>query len=202
MKELTIKQKAILEYIIQFVKDKSYAPSYEDIARFFKFSSVASVRTHLELLEKKGVIKREGRARGIQILKNPIKEQIPILGAIAAGNLNFSLEEDLGTIMEIPGLKYQEGRFALKVKGLSMKNAGILDGDYAIIEKNLKVNNGDIVAVLVGEEATLKRIYFEKEKVILKPENSLFDDIILSENDFYEQVQLLGKFIALIRSTK
>ena len=202
MKELTQKQQAILEYISEFVKEKGYAPSYQDIANSFKFASVASVRTHLELLEKKGFIKREGRARGIQILKNPFKDNIPILGIIAAGKPNFAFEEDLGTIMEIPGIQYRANRFALKVKGLSMKNAGILDGDYAVIQKDLSPKNGDIAAVLINEEVTLKRVYFEDEQVILKPENELFQNIVLSKRNFQDQAKLLGKFIALIRDVK
>ncbi len=197
MKLLTEKQQAILEYLIQFVKENGYSPSYEDIAGFFKFSSVASVRTHLELLEKKGFIKREGRARGIQLLKKPEEKSIPILGTIAAGNPTLAIEENLGTIIELPGLQYQDGRFALKVKGYSMKNAGIFDNDYAIIQRNCRVLNGDIAAVLIEDEVTLKRIFFEKEQIILKPENPDFQNIILKSKEF--QVALVGKFIALIR---
>lgn len=200
MANLTVRQKEVLEYISSFIDKEGYAPSYQDIASFFNFSSVASVRTHLELLEKKGYIKRQGKARSIKVLRKLHSETIPILGHIAAGQPIAGIEDDLGTIQDLEVLKYDPERFALKIKGDSMKNAGILNGDIAIIQKGLRVSNHDIAAVAIEGAATLKRIYFEDQAVRLKAENEFYDDIIITADQFDSYI--IGKYIALIRDIK
>jgi repressor LexA len=194
---LTDQQQKIFDFICEFTRTEGYPPSYSDIALFFGYSTTAAVQSHLTLIEKKGYIRKLGKARGIQILKANHKTTIPIVGRISAGTLQFAMEEDLGTIDDIQELKQKEGRIALKVRGDSMINAHIADGDIAIIEINSQIKDGDIVAVLIESEATLKRIFFEKNRVILKPENSAYKPLEIKKND--ADARIVGKFIALVR---
>jgi repressor LexA len=196
MEKLTILQKNVFTFICDFVKDAGFPPSYSEIAKHFSFKSDGTVRTYLEHLEKKGYIQRLGKARGIKILF-PFAESIPILGAIAAGNPIDAIEDYIGTISDIASLHYQNDRFALKVKGESMIEAGIQDGDLAIIQRNTTIKNGDIAAVLIEDEATLKTIYFEQDIIRLQPENRSYTPITLKKGTF--NARFLGKYIALVR---
>ncbi len=197
-KPLTRLQKKVFDFICEFAQEEGFPPSYQDIAQKFEFSSDGTVRTYLEHLENKGYIQRLGKARGLKILKFSIKNAIPILGKVAAGGLQAALEDPSGTIEDtLPELKSKEGRFALRVNGDSMKNAGILSGDLAIIQMGAPVTNGQIAVVIYEEEATLKRIYFEKDQVRLQPENDDYAPIIIERRDFEKAV--CGRYIALIR---
>ncbi|MFC1770799.1 transcriptional repressor LexA [Candidatus Margulisiibacteriota bacterium] len=195
---LTAKQKEVLSFICDFSDVEGYPPTYKEIAKHFNFSSEGTVRTHLILLEKKGCIIREGKARGIKITRKIITNKIPILGNIAAGTPSQAIQEFTENISDIPELKYHKDRFALRIRGESMKEIGILDGDIVIIQKETQIQNGQIAAVLIDNEATLKRVYFEKEKIKLQAENKSFAPIYLNPNSF--ETKLLGKYIALIRT--
>ncbi len=177
-------------------------PAYSDMAQHFGFQSDGTVRTYLEHLENKGYIQRLGRARGIKILKDPhpsrvTPHSIPIVGKIAAGIPKEAIEEHLGDVGDLPELHQKEGRFALRVQGDSMKDAGILNGDFAIIQTQVPVHNGQIAAVIYNGEATLKRIYFEQDRVRLQPENEFFHSTYIPRTEFESAV--LGRYIALVR---
>lgn len=197
-KPLTKLQTKVFEFICDHTEEEGFPPSYQEIAKKFEFSSDGTVRTYLEHLEKKGYIQRLGKARGLKILKQSHHHAIPIVGRIAAGVPSLAVEDALGSVEELPELKFNEGRFALRVKGDSMKNAGIMDGDLAIIQKGVPILNGNIAAVVIdGEEATLKRVFYEKKGVRLQPENDDYQAIIIPTGNF--DVSLCGKFIALVR---
>lgn len=197
MKPLTRLQQDVFDFICIYKDENGFPPSYSDIGKHFNFSSDGTVRTYLEHLEKKGFIKRFGKARGIQILKAEAPSAIPIIGTIAAGPLRLAIDDHIGTIADIKGLQKRDGRFALQVNGDSMRDAGILNGDYAIIQQGVQVLNGQIAAILVDNEATLKRVYYEKDRIRLQPENSDYDCLYLNKNHF--DATLIGRYIALIR---
>lgn len=196
--KLTPLQEKVFHYICTFSNDNGFPPAYSDIAKHFNFSSDGTVRTYLEHLEKKGFIQRMGHARGIRILKQPKENNcIPIVGKIAAGEPILAIEHHIGTLDDISEIKQTNGRFALQVKGDSMKDAGILDGDLAIIQTNVPVHNGQIAAAMVEGSATLKRIYYEKDHVRLQPENEYYDPIYIHRHD--TQSTIIGRYIALVR---
>lgn len=195
---LTKMQEKVFKFICKFSTENGFPPAYSDISSHFDFSSDGTVRTYLEHLENKHYIKRLGKARGIKILKPYATENsIPILGNVSAGPLKLPVEEFSGHVSDIQEIKSAEGRFALKISGDSMKDAGILDGDYAIIQTKVPIHNGQIAAVLVDDEATLKRIYYEGDKVRLQPENEFYEPIYINRNN--STANFIGRYIALIR---
>ena len=193
---LTKSQQKVFDYIAAFIDDNGFSPSYGDISQRFNFSSDGTVRTYLEHLENKGYIKRNGKARSIIIIKNQ-KKTIPILGQISAGPTKDAIEDKIGSVDEISLLYKTKNRFALKINGDSMINAGIHNNDIAIIEKHCSIKQNDIVAIMIENEATLKRIQFDNNFVILIPENDNYEKTTLSKEHF--DIQLIGKFVGLIR---
>ena len=194
---LTRMQQTVFHFIENFAEDNGFPPSYSEIAKHFNFSSDGTVRTYLEQLEKKGYIQRLGRARGIKILRPSTPKSIPILGKIAAGAPIDAIESHNGTIAEIPSLASKPNRFGLEIKGDSMIEAGIFEGDIAIIEKTTQIRSGQIAAVLIDDEATLKRVEISPTVTKLHPENQNYEPIILQQGIF--EANLLGKYIGLIR---
>lgn len=199
--KLTRLQEQVMHYICQFASEQGFPPSYAEMATHFNFSSDGTIRTYLEHLEKKGYIQRLGKARGIKILVNILEKarpSIPILGHIAAGAPIAAIEHHQGTLEELAYLQPKEGRIALKVQGNSMVDAGIFDGDIAIIQTGVPVPNGQIGAISVDEETTLKRIFYEGDRVKLQPENAAYTPMYLDKYSF--KAQILGRYIALVRS--
>jgi repressor LexA len=197
--KLTKSQQKVFDFICSFKEKEGYPPTYRDIAKAFNFGSDGTVKTYLMYLEKKGYLQRLGKARGLKILKNPQKNAIPILGEIAAGNPIQAYEDSIGTLEDIEPLTYQPDRFALRIKGDSMIDAGIFDGDLAIIQRNSYVKNNDIVAVLLDEDATLKRLRKSTTEVSLIPENKNYKPIIVTPQQF--EARIIGKYIGLVRSS-
>ena len=193
--KLTRKQQYIFDFICDFNINNGFPPSYSDIAKQFNFSSIATVRTYLEHLEKKGYIQRHGKARGIKIIKT-LNKSIPIIGEITAGPPTTTYENIIGETNNIKGIKYKKHRFALSIKGNSMINAGILENDIAIIEKTENYISGDIVAILIDDQATLKRIKLKKDTIICIPENENYSSFEINKED---QSVILGKLVGLIR---
>jgi repressor LexA len=193
---LTKKQKDVLTFLCKYKSDNGFCPSYKDIAAHFKFNSDGTVRTYLEQLEAKHYIKRSGKARSFQLLVD--LTQIPILGTIQAGLPIEALQVDNGHINELPVLQYKDSKFALTVKGDSMINAGILDGDIAIIDKNQAIKAKDIIAAQIEDEVTLKRYVPQKTHIELQAENEAYSPIILNNSE--KSSIILGKYIGLIRN--
>jgi len=196
---LTKRQKQILGYITKFIKKNDYAPSLEEIKEHFKLSSVATVHQHIETLKEKGVLKKiENQPRSIE-LNNKRKElgliTIPLLGTIAAGQPIEAIKEK-ETIKVQKNLLSKSGEhYALKVQGNSMIDEGIFDGDTVIIRKQPDAENGEtVVALINGDEVTLKKIYKEKGGFRLQPANPDIKPI------FTKELTVQGKVISVIRN--
>jgi repressor LexA len=200
---LTKRQKEVLDFLVSFQNKKGYGPSYEEIARGLKLASLATVHKHIATLERKGFIRRGyNRSRSIEVLQLPrsVKAQVmdraatelPLLGRIAAGRPLESVE-DRETI-SLSDFTRSKNVFVLQVKGESMREDHILNGDYIVVEPTQVANNGEIVVALVsGEETTLKRFYREAAgKIRLQPANSEMDPIILPAVDVKIQGRVLG----------
>lgn len=176
---LTRRQKEVLDYLRSFIDKHDYAPSYREIADHFGYSSVATVAEHIESLKQKGYLENEeNMARSIQLTPtwDDRTFSIPLLGAIAAG-LPIEAIRTAETI-DIPRDMMAKNVFALRVRGDSMIDDGILDGDYVIIEQTNHPKNGDIVvALLEGNGVTLKRFYRESDHIRLQPANGRFQPI-------------------------
>lgn len=176
---LTRRQKEVLEYLRGFIGKHDYAPSYREIADHFGFSSVATVAEHVETLKSKGYLENEeNMARSIQLTPtwDDRTFSIPLLGSIAAG-LPIEAVRTTETI-DIPKDMMGKNVFALRVRGDSMIEDGILDGDYVIIEQTQQPKNGDIVVALMeGNNVTLKRFYRESDHIRLQPANGKYQPI-------------------------
>lgn len=206
VKALTDKQSRIYEFIVACQKDNGYPPTQEEIRDHFGFGSLNAVRSHLSLIEKKGCIHLNyGKARGIQLASSPAtvfrqqEDSIPLLGSIAAG-LPIWAEQNFEEHLSIPPSLFGGGElFALRVFGDSMKEAGIRNGDIAIIQRRDSVENGAIAAVLIEQEATLKRVFFSSDSIVLKAENPAFKDLRYAK-DKRDRIRILGRYRGIVRT--
>ncbi|NQT59410.1 MAG: transcriptional repressor LexA [Bacteroidetes bacterium] len=197
MKGLTKRQKEVVEFIRDYIQEHSYPPTIRDIASNFSVS-VKAAFDHVKALEKKQVIKSDmNRSRSLEILSDefsPIHEAlaIPLLGSVAAG-MPLLTEENLDGTLSISSEMLGNGNFfALKVKGDSMINAGIFDGDFAVIKQTNTASNGAIVVAWVQEDAvTLKRLFIEKNRVRLQAENDAYPPIYTQDVRIVGQLQLV-----------
>lgn len=196
------KQKEIYEYIKSQIHLKGYPPSVREICSAVGLSSTSTVHGHLARLEKKGLIRRDPtKPRAIEVLEETsIRKElvdIPIVGTVTAGKPILAIEniEDSFPI-PINYIKSNNQLFMLKVKGESMIDAGIYNGDLAIIEQMNTAENGEIVVALIENEATIKRFYKEEDHIRLQPENKTMSPIIVDD------CQILGKLIGLFRDYK
>ena len=200
MDNLTERQKQIFGYLRDQISDMKI-PSYREIMKKFKFNAIKAVEDHLDALENKGYIRRvKGMARSIEIpgLRRLDPVELPILGRIAAGTPILAEENIEGTIAIDRSWVQGKNSFILKVQGNSMVDAGIHDGDYAIVKQNYVANNSDIVAALIEDEATLKRFYKEEDRIILKPENSEMEPIVIRRGE--KNVSIIGKVTGIYRN--
>lgn len=193
--KLTNRQQMIYEFIKDRIVNRGYGPTVREIGSNFEIKSPNGVMCHLKALEKKGLITREqNMSRAIQLTEdiNRGKATLPMAGQIAAGAPTLALE-DIEEV-DFSDLFADDDHFCLKVRGESMIEAHIADGDFAIIHRQSTANLGDIVAALVdGEDATLKRFYREDGQFRLEPENSSMSPI------YSDDVQVLGVLVGLIR---
>lgn len=197
---ITQKQSEILEYIKSQILNKGYPPSVRDICQAVNLKSTSSVHAHLESLEKNGYIRRDPtKSRTIEIIDDNFNlsrrevVNIPLLGQVAAGQPLLAVEnitEYFPILSEyMPGGEV----FMLKVKGDSMINMGIYEGDQIIVRKQNTASNGEVIVALVDDSATVKRFYKENGHIRLQPENDFMDPIIVDD------CEILGKVIGLIR---
>jgi repressor LexA len=198
MKGLTARQKEVLEFISYFIQTHKYPPTVRELAQHFNIS-VKGGYDHIKALQKKNYIRYDiNRSRTIEILKyddlkNPEMAKIPILGTVAAGKPLFA-EENFDGEVDMPEDYVGKGKlFALHVKGDSMKDAGILDGDIAIIQHQNVAENGEIIVAMLDEAVTLKRFCIEKNRIRLQAENQAYPPI------FTRDVRILGKLSCIIR---
>ncbi|MBF7097619.1 transcriptional repressor LexA [Alkalibacter sp. M17DMB] len=204
MEDLSKKQNEILDFIASEVNKKGYPPSVREICQAVGLRSTSTVHGHLSKLEQKGYIRRDPTLpRAIEIIGRNLSEDyqvskelvnIPIVGKVTAGAPILAVENIEDSFPLPIDFVGKNESFILSVKGDSMIEAGILDGDYVIVEKRNTAVNGDIVVALIdGEEATVKRFYKEKSHIRLQPENSSMDPIIATD------VRILGKVSGVIR---
>lgn len=200
MAKLTQKQEEILQYIKACIIDKGYPPSVREICKAVNLRSTSSVHSHLEALLSKGYIKKDPtKPRTIEVVDDSfnIKRRemvnIPILGDVAAGSPILA-QENISSYFPMPvDMLPNNEVFMLRVKGDSMVNKGILDGDEIIVSKQSVADNGDIVVALVEDSATVKTFYKEKGHIRLQPENDHMEPIIV------DNVAIIGKVIGLMR---
>lgn len=201
---LTKRQKEILDYVTQYIELHGYAPSYREIAEAFRLGSVATVAEHVDTLITKGLLrKNENEARSLQLV-SPSEEEfdvgagvgLPILGMIAAGQPIETINGHAETLEVPPFMVGRRHSYVLQVRGESMKDAGIMDGDYVVIQEKPEPSRGDMVVALVNGEATLKRYYKEKDHIRLQPENPTMEPILVKPGTPFE---IQGICIGVIR---
>lgn len=201
--KISKKQEEILEYIKSELLSKGYPPAVREICEAVHLKSTSSVHSHLETLEKNGYIRRDPtKPRAIEIMDDTFNltrrevVNVPVIGRVAAG-APILAEENIENYFPIPmEFMPNEKTFLLSVKGESMINAGILDGDYVLIKQQSNAENGDMVVALVEDGATVKQFFKEEGVYRLQPENDFMDPIIV------ESVEILGKVIGVFRFMK
>ncbi len=193
-KEMTRRQQEVLEYIYRYARENGYPPTIRGIGEHFGIRSPNGVADHLKALIRKGEIRvSPNRARAIELLRRP-ETGIPLVGRIAAG-APILAAENIEDHITIERMFPMDGRcFALRVKGDSMIEDGIHDGDIVVVRPQRSAENGDIVVALLDDEATVKRFYREKRHVRLQPANSAYAPIVAT------QVEICGRVIGVIRS--
>ncbi len=198
--KITSKQKEILEFMKNEILSKGYPPAVREICEAVNLKSTSSVHSHLETLEKNGYIRRDpAKPRAIEIVDDNFNltrreiVNVPIVGTVTAGQPILAVE-NIESYFPIP-MDYMPNQetFMLKVKGESMINAGIFDGDTILVQKQSHAKNGDFVVALIEDSVTVKTFYKEKDYYRLQPENDYMDPIIVPE------VEILGKVIGLFR---
>lgn len=194
IKPLTAKQRQVLNFINSFVRERGYSPSLREITQELKTSNLSTAQYYIEQLEEKGYLKKdEGKARGITPLHNP--HTIPLLGYIAAGEPIEPIEnpEDI-TVPENVKIDTRYPHYALKVKGDSMRDMGVFDGDIALIRHQFTANNGDVIVAITEKGATLKVFKKINGEILLEPRNKDYPTIEPKE------LEIRGKFIGLVRT--
>lgn len=198
--KISKKQEEILEYIKSQILERGFPPAVREICDAVKLKSTSSVHSHLETLEKNGYIRRDPtKPRAIEILDDQFNltrremVQVPIVGRVAAGEPILA-QENVEEYFPIPvDFMPNNDVFMLKVRGESMINAGILDGDFVVVEKKNTADNGDMVVAMIEDGATVKTFYKEEGIIRLQPENDFMEPFILTE------VDILGKVVAVMR---
>jgi repressor LexA len=196
---LTKRQQEIFDFIKRYSAKHGYPPTVRDIGKAIGLTSSSTVHAHLANLEKVGLLRRDpSKPRALEVLVDKAKQAVtrsglPVVGQVAAGQPILA-EENIEDYMDVPEIAGgDEGEFILRVKGSSMKDAGIFEGDHVIVRRQETAGDGDIVVALVGEEATVKRFFKEPDHVRLQPENDQMEPIRTRE------VDVLGKVVGVCR---
>jgi repressor LexA len=198
--DLTKRQKEIFDYIRKYAAKTGYPPTVREIGKAVGLHSSSTVHAHLANLEKIGLLRRDPtKPRAIELLVGKAKQALkgpglPLVGEVAAGEPVLA-EENIEDYLELPGvIGGEDGDYILRVKGDSMKDAGILEGDYVVVKQAEDAVNGEIVVALLEHEATVKRFFREKDGVRLQPANKAYKPIRTRD------AQLLGKVVGVFRS--
>ena len=193
MAKINEKLNACYEYVKNYIQENGYAPSVRDICKDLNIKSTATAHLYLKKLSENGLIDVKSDKKRAISLNSSYVSGVPLIGTVAAGQPIFATEnyEDYYTLPK--DFNTSEDLFMLTIKGNSMQNAGILNGDKIVVKKQNDANNGDIVVALLDDSATCKRFFKKDDKIILHPENDDYSDIIVND------VQILGKVIGLIR---
>jgi len=204
--DLTKRQQEIFDFIRKYSAKYGYPPTVRDIGKAVGLASSSTVHTHLANLEKIGLLRRDpSKPRAIELLDRAVgsavesvrgmvrEEGLPLLGSVAAGQPMLAEEniEDYVAVPEIAG--GENGQYVLQIRGDSMKDAGIFEGDYVVVQPQDTADDGEIVVALLGEEATVKRFFRESDHIRLQPENETMEPIRSKE------VKVLGRVVGLLR---
>jgi repressor LexA len=195
---LTKRQQEIFDFIKRYSAKHGYPPTVRDIGKAIGLTSSSTVHAHLANLEKLGALRRDPtKPRAMEILdkakKAVVPAGLPLVGRVAAGEPILA-EENIEDYVEVPQIAGgDEGEYVLKVQGDSMKNAGILEGDYVVVHGADTAENGEIVVALLEDEATVKRFFKEADHVRLQPENEALEPILTRD------VQVLGRVVGVFR---
>ena len=202
MREITERQKEVLVFISDYIEENSYPPTVREISHHFQIS-IRAIQDHILALEKKGYLTQsQNRSRSFRVLSDvrerepkPFIGKVPLLGTVAAGKPLLS-EENLDGYVNLtePFVRPGKSYFALRVRGDSMINAGILNGDLAVIEQTSTALDGQIIVAVIDESITLKRFYKEAERVRLQPENPAFQPI------YCQDVRIVGVLSNIVRT--
>ena len=198
--DLTKRQKEIVDYIRRYASRYGYPPTVREIGKAVGLHSSSTVHAHLANLEKVGLLRRDPtKPRAIELLVDRAKKAmgrsgLPLVGQVAAGEPVLA-EENIEEYLEVPpAIGGAEGDYVLRVKGDSMKDAGILEGDYVVVQQSDDATNGSIVVALIEDEATVKRFYREKDRVRLQPANKAYKPIRTRD------AAVLGRVVGVFRS--
>jgi repressor LexA len=205
--DLTKRQQEIFDFIRKYSAKYGYPPTVRDIGKAVGLASSSTVHAHLANLEKIGLLRRDpSKPRAIELLDRAVgsavesvrgivrSEGLPLLGSVAAGQPILA-EENIEDYVSVPSIAGGgDGQYVLKIRGDSMKDAGILEGDYVVVRPQDTADNGDVVVALLGEDATVKRFYREKDHIRLQPENDGMEPIRSKE------VKVLGRVVGLLRA--
>lgn len=197
MRELTEKQKRVLHFLVEYTKRHGYPPTVREIGEHFKILWAAA-RVHLKAIEKKGFIRlNPSKSRGIEIagFRPATSRMLPVAGKIRAGRPVLAVEDIDAHILVDKVLFPAEDSFSLRVTGESMVDAGIFDGDYVIVKPQREIKSGEIGVVLVGEEATVKRVVVKRGSITLVPANREMEPVIHRP----DEVKIIGRVIGVIR---
>ena len=201
-KGLTTRQESILHFVLEYIQEEGYPPSIREIGDKFKIGSLRGVTVHLDALEKKGYIERSNTPRSIKIVHPAYQpaqrvSMLPLVGTIAAG-APILAEEHVEDLIAVPSemVRNIAGAYLLRVRGDSMSGEGINPRDLVLVKPQETANHGDLVAVLLGEEATVKRIHFEKGGIRLMASNPAYDPIEVMPED---NPRILGRIVGLMR---
>ena len=201
MKGITERQKEVLTFISDFQEENGYPPTVREISEHFKIS-LRAVQDHIIALQKKGYLSQcQKRSRSIRVLDETVKEpklfvgKVPLLGTVAAGK-PLLCEENLDGYVNLtePFVRPGKSYFALRVRGASMINAGILEGDLAVVEQSSMAADGQIVVAVIDDAITLKRYYKESDRIRLQPENPAFSPI------YAKDVRVVGILSNIVRT--
>ena len=201
-KGLTARQEAVLQFVVRYIQDIGYPPSIREIGENFGIGSLRGVTVHLDALQRKGYIERANTPRSIRITHPAYQPgqrvtMLPLVGQIAAG-APILADEHVEDLLPVPSemVRNISGAYLLRVRGDSMSAEGINPRDLVVVKPQETASHGDLVAVLLGDEATVKRIHYDKDKVRLMPSNPAYDPIELTEGD---NSRVLGKIVGLLR---
>ena len=207
--DLTKRQREIFEFIRKYSAKYGYPPTVRDIGKAVGLASSSTVHAHLSNLEKIGLLRRDpSKPRAIELLDRAMgsavdsvrhivrPESLPLVGSVAAGAPVLA-EENIEEYVAVPTLAGgEDGQYVLRIRGDSMKDAGILENDLVVVREQSTAQNGDIVVALLGEEATVKRFYREPDHIRLQPENETMEPIRTKE------VKVLGRVVGLLRNVR
>lgn len=196
--ELTPRQREVLQFVAGHIDNHGYAPTQREICKFLKVTGTLPAAKHLAALEKKGYLKLDPVSRGIA-LTAPANRSValPIAGTVRAGQLTTAVQDVAGYFSVDQSVAKGDGCFFLRVAGDSMVDAGIFEGDLALVRPQPAADDGDTVVALVGDEATLKKFYRESGRVRLQPANAAMEPILVGPGD--GDVSIIGKVIGVFR---